>query len=158
MRTFGHTTSAMGATVHKHHPETISSTRTCIDSGVLCRGRREASPSLCNRNIACVVAHLTFPFFAGLAVYLFKLGHTFFRVATSWIRFCTGMYMCITLMPMFWHDSPYYALFSSSVWYLCAGIRFILARFLSWIPCRCNLRSATRRRKVNLQHAYEDLP
>ena len=66
--------------------------------------------------------HLSlFLFFAGLAVYLFNINHTVFKVAISWIGFCTGMYMCITLMPILRHDSPYYAPLSSSPWYLYNG-------------------------------------
>jgi hypothetical protein len=66
--------------------------------------------------------HLSlFLFFAGLAVYLFNINHTVFKVAISWIGFCTGMYMCITLMPIFRHDSPYYAPLSSPPWYLYTG-------------------------------------
>ena len=66
--------------------------------------------------------HLSlFLFFAGLAVYLFNINHTVFKVAISWIGFCTGMYMCITLMPIIRHDSPYYAPLSSPPWYLYTG-------------------------------------
>ena len=70
----------------------------------------EAMPALLHLSL--------FLFFAGLAVYLFNINHTVFKVSLSWIGFCTGMYMCITLMPIFRHDSPYYAPLSSSAWYL----------------------------------------
>src|SRR5260221_8439343 len=73
--------------------------------------------------------HLSlFLFFAGLAVFLFNINHTVFKVAISWVGLCTGVYICITFMPMFWHDSPYYAPLSSSVWYLYTGTRLAFSR------------------------------
>jgi len=84
--------------------------------------------------------HLSlFLFFAGLTVFLFNINNTVFKVAISWVGFCTGMYMCITLMPMFRHDSPYYAPLSSSPWYLYTGIRFTLFRIFQWIAIRYHL-------------------
>jgi len=44
--------------------------------------------------------------------------------------------MCITLMPIFRHDSPYYAPLSSLAWYLYTGIPFTLFRILYWIANR----------------------
>ena len=102
-----------------------------------------------------VMLHLSlFLFFAGLAVFLFNINHTVFKVAISWVGFCTAMYLCITFMPMFRHDSPYYAPLSSSAWYFCTGIRFILFRILWWIANRCNLRYSIRRRAHNLKWTY----
>src|SRR5260221_3373934 len=78
--------------------------------------------------------HLSlFLFFAGLAVFLFNINHTVFKVAISWVGFCTGVYMSIAFMPMFWHDSPYYAPLSSSVWYLYTGTRLAFSRVIWWI-------------------------
>ena len=99
--------------------------------------------------------HLSlFLFFAGLAVFLFNINHTVFSVATSWIGFCTGMYMCITIIPMFRHDSPYYALLSSSTWYLYVGIRFTLFRILRWIAGRFNLGGSIWRQAHGLRWTY----
>jgi len=82
--------------------------------------------------------HLSlFLFFAGLAMFLFNINHTVFNVAISWIGLCTGVYMCITFMPMFRHDSPYYAPLSSLAWYLYTGILFTLFRILQWIANQC---------------------
>jgi len=60
-------------------------------------------------------------FFAGLAVFLFNINHTVFKVVISWVGVCTGIYVWITFMPMFRHDSPYHAPLSSSAWYLYTG-------------------------------------
>ncbi|KAI9432494.1 hypothetical protein H4582DRAFT_1795543, partial [Lactarius indigo] len=54
--------------------------------------------------------HLSlFIFFAGLLIFLFNVHYTVFCTVIWWIGFCTAMYGCITLMPIFRHDSPYYA-------------------------------------------------
>ena len=60
MRTFGHTTSTMGAEVHEGHPDTVQPIQTSTDSGVFRGGRRQAPPSLGSRSVAHVVAHLPF--------------------------------------------------------------------------------------------------
>ena len=99
--------------------------------------------------------HLSvFLFFAGLAVYLFNINHTVFKVAISWIGFCTGMYMCITLMPIFRHDSPYYAPLSSLAWYLYTGIRFTLFQILSWFAIRYSFGGSFRQRAFELRRTY----
>ena len=81
--------------------------------------------------------HLSlFLFFAGLSVFLFNINHAVFNVMILWVAFCTGMYVCITLMPMFRHDSPYYAPFSSSAWYLYAGTLSVVFRISRWVALR----------------------
>jgi len=99
--------------------------------------------------------HLSlFLFFAGLAVFLFNINHTVFSVTISWLGLCTTVYMCITFMPMFRHDSPYYAPLSSLAWYLYTGIRFTVFQILWWIADRCNIRSSIPRRTRNLRWTY----
>ena len=49
-----------------------------------------------------------FLFFAGLVVFLRNVNLTIFKVVLSWIGFCTALYGCITLIPVFRRDSPYY--------------------------------------------------
>ncbi|KAH9972357.1 hypothetical protein BGW80DRAFT_1206909, partial [Lactifluus volemus] len=54
--------------------------------------------------------HLSlFLFFTGLAIYLFNINHTVFSVVVWWVGLAGGVYGCVTLMPIFWHDSPYYS-------------------------------------------------
>ena len=48
-------------------------------------------------------------FFAGLVVFLWNVNLTIFKVVLSWISICTVLYGCITLVPIFRHDSPYYS-------------------------------------------------
>ena len=53
--------------------------------------------------------HLSlFLFFAGLGVFLCNVDLTIFKLVLSWIGVCTALYGCITLIPIFRRDSPYY--------------------------------------------------
>ncbi|KAH9972254.1 hypothetical protein BGW80DRAFT_1445977 [Lactifluus volemus] len=61
--------------------------------------------------------HLSlFLFFSGLVIYLFNINHTVYSVVVWWVVLSGCVYGCITLMPIFWRDSPYYSPLSSSVW------------------------------------------
>ena len=67
------------------------------------------------------LVHLSlFIFFAGLVIYLFNINHTVFTAAACWIGLLSSVYICITLMPCFLHDSPYNSPLSSTAWLLCA--------------------------------------
>ena len=55
-------------------------------------------------------------FFAGLAVFLWNVNLTIFKVILSWISVCTVLYGCITLIPIFRHDSPYYSPLTLLAW------------------------------------------
>ncbi|KAN0137208.1 hypothetical protein V8E53_004918 [Lactarius tabidus] len=48
-------------------------------------------------------------FFAGLVVFLWNVNLTIFKLVLSWIGVCTAFYGCITFIPIFLHDSPYYS-------------------------------------------------
>ena len=77
--------------------------------------------------------HLSlFLFFIGLLVYLFNINHTAFNVTAWWIGISAAVYMGITIMPIFRHDSPYYAPLSSSAWSLYHGIAY-LALQIRWL-------------------------
>ncbi|KAH9965673.1 hypothetical protein BGW80DRAFT_1447786 [Lactifluus volemus] len=66
--------------------------------------------------------HLSlFLFFSGLIVFLFNIDHTVFSWVASWVGLAGSVYGFITVMPIFWHDSPYYAPLSSSLWFFCNG-------------------------------------
>ena len=49
-----------------------------------------------------------FLFFAGLVLFLCNINMTIFKFALSWVGLCTALYGCLTLMPIFRHDSPYH--------------------------------------------------
>ena len=78
------------------------------------------------------LVHLAlFLFFAGLLIFLFNTNHMVFNTVVGWIALFSTAYGSITLMPIFRHDSPYYAPLSSSVWLLYATIRYIIFEVLS---------------------------
>jgi hypothetical protein len=65
------------------------------------------------------LVHLSlFLFFAGLLIYLFNIHHAVFSAVVSWVALLSLAYGCITLMPIFRKDSPYYAPLSSTAWFL----------------------------------------
>ena len=78
--------------------------------------------------------HLSlFLFFAGLAVFLWNVNLTIFKLVLSWIGLCTALYGCITFIPIFCHDSPYHTPLSLPVWHFTQGMRYLTFRALEWI-------------------------
>ena len=78
--------------------------------------------------------HLSlFLFFAGLAVFLWNVNLTIFKLVLSWIGLCTALYGCITFIPVFCHDSPYQTPLSLPVWHFVMGIRFLTFRALKTV-------------------------
>ena len=69
-------------------------------------------------------------FFAGLVVFLFNVNMTIFKLLLSWVGVCTALYGCITLMPIFRHDSPYSTPLSLPVWNIVAGTSYVILRAL----------------------------
>ncbi|KAI0299125.1 hypothetical protein B0F90DRAFT_1631720 [Multifurca ochricompacta] len=77
--------------------------------------------------------HLSlFLFFAGLLVFLFNIHHTVFSVVMWWVGLCVIVYACIAFVPIFRHDSPYYAPLSTSTWFLVTGLLYTTFRTLQW--------------------------
>ncbi|KAH8984221.1 hypothetical protein EDB92DRAFT_1950922 [Lactarius akahatsu] len=73
-----------------------------------------------------------FLFFAGLVVFLCDVYITIFKLVLSWVGACTALYGCITFMPIFRHDSPYYTSLSSFTWFIVFGIRYAVCRVRWW--------------------------
>jgi hypothetical protein len=79
--------------------------------------------------------HLSlFLFFAGLAVFLWNVNLTIFKLVLSWVGLCTALYGCITLVPIFRHDSPYHTPLSLPVWHFVTGIPYLTFRALLKLP------------------------
>ena len=74
-----------------------------------------------------------FLFFAGLAVFLSTVHHTVFSVVLSCMGLCLGLYLCITLFPVFRHDSPYYTPLTRVAWFCATGISWVVFRTLKII-------------------------
>ncbi|KAI0301522.1 hypothetical protein B0F90DRAFT_1628457 [Multifurca ochricompacta] len=73
--------------------------------------------------------HLSlFLFFAGLSVFLHGINLTIFRVVIVWVGLCVIMYACLTFLPLFHKDSPYYAPLSSSVSFCVTGYAMVYSR------------------------------
>ena len=78
--------------------------------------------------------HLSlFLFFSGLAVFLWNVDLTIFKLVLSWIGLCTSLYGCITIIPVFCHDSPYHTPLSLPVWRFITGTPFCIFRALETI-------------------------
>ncbi|KAH9178559.1 hypothetical protein EDB89DRAFT_1927157 [Lactarius sanguifluus] len=67
-----------------------------------------------------------FLFFAGLAIFLYNVHLAVFIAVLGWVALCVIAYGCITLMPIFWHNSPYCTPLSSFTWVLLHGIFFAI--------------------------------
>jgi hypothetical protein len=95
-----------------------------------------------------ILLHLAlFSFLAGLLLFLFNINQTAFIALFSWVALSAGLYACITLMPIFRYDSPYYAPLSSTAWFLYAGMLYVIFRILCFIPRRRDAPDPLRERK-----------
>jgi len=83
------------------------------------------------------MVHLSlFVFFAGLLIFLFNINHTVGSAVGFWVALSSAVYACITFMPVFWLDSPYYAPLSSAVWLLYTTITYLLLAVPKFIRFR----------------------
>jgi hypothetical protein len=71
-----------------------------------------------------------FLFFAGLAVFLWNVNLTVFKLVLSWVGLCTALYGCITFIPVFCHDSPYHTPLSLPAWHFVTGIPCLIYQAL----------------------------
>jgi hypothetical protein len=95
-------------------------------------------------------------FFAGLLIYLFNINHTVFSIVVCWVALTSVAYVCITLMPIFWHDSPYYAPLSSTILSLYSAIPYALFGLLRHIAVRRDFRPRAYLRYDSLWERYRD--
>jgi hypothetical protein len=68
-----------------------------------------------------------FLFFSGLVVFLWNVNLTCFKLVLSWVGICSTLYGCITSMPIFRHDSPYYTSLSPLAWRSLLGVASIIS-------------------------------
>jgi hypothetical protein len=98
--------------------------------------------------------HLSlFLFFGGLAIFLFNIDHTVFSSVIWWIALFSIVYGLITVMPIVWNDSPYYAPLSQSAWFLYAGMNYVLVKFFASKSRRGNTFESWQRFST-LKHRY----
>ena len=78
-----------------------------------------------------ILIHISlFLFFSGLPIFLFDINHTVFNVAVTWLGLCVAGYACITFMPIFSQNSPYYSPLSSFTWWCVTNTLFTIHRLL----------------------------
>jgi hypothetical protein len=92
-----------------------------------------------------------FLFFAGLVVFLCNVNLTIFKLVLSWVGLCTALYGCITCMPIFRHDSPYYTPLSLPAWHIVTRTLFFVYRFLKWFNWSVCFRQRAFRRFKRLE-------
>lgn len=81
-----------------------------------------------------ILLHISLSLFlAGLLIFLFNLNQTAFNAVVGWVALFAGVYACITFMPIFRHDSPFYAPLSSTVWFLYTAILYAVFGVLSFV-------------------------
>ncbi|KAN0140458.1 hypothetical protein V8E53_001667 [Lactarius tabidus] len=98
-----------------------------------------------------------FLFFAGLVVFLCNVNLTIFKLVLSWVGLCTALYGCITCMPIFRHDSPYYTPLSLPAWHIVTGISLVTFRvvLLFFTAFRC-FRHRAYSHFWNLEYSYRE--
>ncbi|KAH9057267.1 hypothetical protein EDB87DRAFT_1793407, partial [Lactarius vividus] len=96
-----------------------------------------------------------FLFFSGLAVFLCNVNLTIFKSTLSWIGVCMALYGCVTFMPIFYHDSPYYTPLSILVWQIGIGTKYVVSQFrLSFGSSRLHRRVALRRSRDQCHKSF----
>jgi Family of unknown function (DUF6535) len=96
-----------------------------------------------------------FIFFVGLLVFLFNIDHTVFSAVICWVALSSAVYACITLIPIFWLDSPYYAPLSSPASLLYTVIAYAIFKVLESITYKYFVYSSYLRLKI-LKQRYRD--
>ena len=82
-----------------------------------------------------VLVHISlFLFFAGLVVFLWNVNLTIFKSVLSWASICVALYGCITIIPIYRYDSPYYTPLTALIRYVFAVIIIV---FLGLYSCFC---------------------
>jgi Family of unknown function (DUF6535) len=100
--------------------------------------------------------HLSvFLFLVGLSVYLYNVNVPVFNAVNWWIESCLFMYIYVTLMPLFWHNSPYCTPLTSAVWFIYTSTLFIFLQTLKWITTYHWFSSVTHRRFCALTDKYK---
>ncbi len=98
-----------------------------------------------------------FLFLAGLVVFLRNVDLTIFKVVLSWVGICTALYGCISVIPIFRHDSPYYTPLLLLAWHIVTGILYITFRFLRWLTADSPSCFSVFDRCDDLKTYYHDL-
>ena len=74
-----------------------------------------------------------FLFFGGLVIFLFNVDRGVFTCVVCWTGLFLTVYGLITLLPLFWQDSPYYSPLSIPAWFLYSSTQYVTFRVLAFI-------------------------
>ena len=96
-------------------------------------------------------------FFAGLAVFLWNINLTIFKLVLSWVGLCTALYGCITFIPVFRPDRPYHTPLSLLAWHFVTGIQFLTFQALQRLARLCGFSRATYHSFRRLAEGYRKL-
>ena len=97
-----------------------------------------------------------FLFFTGLAMFLYDIDCTVFKLVAVWVGICTFLYTCLTFLPIFRFDSPYYTPLSSLAWFLYTGLLFLVFQSLQWLTAfNCFRRAKWVRFRTSRDRYYE---
>ena len=77
-----------------------------------------------------------FLFFAGLMVFLSTIHHTVFSTGLLCMGLCIGLYLWITMLPIFCHDSPYFTPLTQVAWFCATGICWVMVRILKTVASK----------------------
>ena len=98
-----------------------------------------------------------FLFFAGLVVFLRNVNMTIFKLVFSWVGACTALYGCITLMPIFRHDSPYHTPLSLPAWHIVTGATYLIFRALQKLTYLGHFSHEVVGRFYSLKERYREM-
>ena len=77
-----------------------------------------------------------FLFFVGLAIWLININHVVGAIVIAWLGLCVYGYAFVTIVPIFYHDCPYYSPLSSSIWRFTVAVRYAASRLFPSPPLR----------------------
>ncbi len=105
-----------------------------------------------------IMLHLSLLLFGvGIVVFLYNINLTGFKLALSSVSVNMGLYGCLTLMPIFRHDSPYHTPFSLPAWHIVTGISCVIYRVLRWFTWSVNFHGGALDHFRGLEQSYRKL-
>ena len=108
------------------------------------------------RALPALLHSALFLFFVGLVVFLYHSDLLAFKFVAVWVGICTLLYVCVTFLPIFRHDSPYNTPLSPLAWFLYTGFLCLFFQSLRWITAFNCFRRELWVRSRSLGDLYHD--
>ena len=96
-----------------------------------------------------------FSFLTGLVVYLYTIDQAVYQAVMWLLSQGVVLYVHVTLMPFFRHNSPYYTPLTSVIWCIYTGILFLFFKMLKWVTASNRFSHATHCRFSVLKDKYK---